>query len=35
MDLTAVVTALLVQLDNAVTTTHQCLTKDIVDKDEK
>ena len=32
-DLTSVVTALLVQLDCAVTTTHQCLTKDIMDKD--
>lgn len=28
MDLTTVVTHLLVQLDCAVTTTHQCLTKD-------
>ena len=33
VDLTAVVTTLLVQLDCAVTTTHQCLTKDLLDKD--
>lgn len=32
-DLTSVVTALLVQLDCAVSTTHQCLTKDILDRD--
>lgn len=35
VDLTAVVTALLVQVDCAVTTAHQCLTKPILDKDER
>ena len=33
VDLTAVVTTLLVQVDCVVTTTSQCLTKDVLDKD--
>lgn len=34
-DLTSVVTALLVQLDNAITTTHQCLSKEALDKNDR
>ena len=34
-DLTPVLTNLLVQLDAAVTTSHQCFTKEVFDKDDK
>lgn len=33
VDLTSVVTTLLVQVDSAVSTTHQCLSKEVTDKD--
>ena len=32
MDMTTVITALLVQINSALTTTHQCVTRDIMDK---
>ena len=35
LDMTTVITILMVQVISAITTTHQCVTRDIIDKHER